>query len=147
MRLEESIVIDCPPRALYNMIKDVERHADLLPGYTESRIIEQKKDSCIVQREAVMAGKKRRWRSEVWFEDGQRIHFRQVEGPLHGMHVMWVLEPRPDGTRMSIIHEVHVVPRWKGWWFERWVAKPAIETTARNVLSAIKISAEKRGLS
>ncbi len=147
MRLEDSIVIQRSSRQIYDLIKDVERHAQLLPGYIESRIVERKNGSYIVQREALMAGRVRRWKSEIWMEDGKCMHFRQVEGPLAGMHVRWVLEPHEEATRMSIIHDVRMKPRWKGWWFERWVAKPAIERTAREVLNAIKNVAEKETFS
>jgi ribosome-associated toxin RatA of RatAB toxin-antitoxin module len=147
MRLEDSVLVRCPTGRLYDMVKDVERHADLLPGYLESRILERKEGSCLVQREAIVDGHKRRWKSEVWFEGNRRIHFRQVEGPLAGMHVQWVLEPQNEVTRMSIIHDLRVKPRWKGWWFERWIARPAIERTARSVLEAIKTVAEKKALS
>jgi ribosome-associated toxin RatA of RatAB toxin-antitoxin module len=147
MRLEDSIVIDCPPDQLYTLVKDVERHVELLPGYRESRIVERKEESCIVQREAVMAGILRRWKSEVWLDEGKGLRFRQVEGPLKDMRVQWLLEPEDQGTRMSIIHDIHAKPRWKGWWFERWVAKPAIEKTARNVLTAIKKAAEAKNAS
>jgi ribosome-associated toxin RatA of RatAB toxin-antitoxin module len=147
MRLEDSLLIDCSPPDLFAMTRDVERHAEWLPDYKESRVIKKEGPSCFVQRAAIMHGKLRRWISEVWFDEGRCIHFRQVEGPLAGMHVQWVHEPALRGTRLRIIHDVHVTPRWKGWWFERWVAKPAIEKTARKVLHAIKSAAEKRARS
>ena len=59
------------------------------------------------------------------------------------MHIEWILSPEKDDTRMSIVHDLHVKPRWKGWWLERLIAKPTIEQTARNVLAAIKFAAEK----
>ena len=147
MRLEDSILIHCSSHDLYDLIKDVERHVELLPGYTKSQIVERKNDSCIVQREAIMAGQIRRWKSEVWMDEGKGMRFRQVEGPLAGMNVQWILEPQDEDTRMSIIHDVRVKPRWKGWWIERWIAKPAIKRTARHVLDAIKVEAEKLSVS
>ena len=144
MRLKDSILINCPQEPLYRLLSDVERHTEILPGYLESRIVERKDDSCIVQREAIIHGKRRRWKSEVWFEEGKAIHFRQSEGLLKGMRVDWFLENNSRVSRLRIIHEVTVRPRWRGWWIERWVAKPAIEQTARLVLEAIKHVAEKR---
>jgi ribosome-associated toxin RatA of RatAB toxin-antitoxin module len=147
MRLEDGILIDRPASELYQLLSDVEGHAKLLPGYKESRIVEQLDGRCIVQRDAIINGHRRRWKSEVWFEQGKAIHFRQVEGPLRGMHVLWSLESAGPKTCMRIIHDVRVQPRWKGWWLEQFVAKPAIEKTARAVLEAIKTTAEQRNLS
>jgi ribosome-associated toxin RatA of RatAB toxin-antitoxin module len=144
MKLTDSILIDCPQPSLYQMLSDIERHAEILPGYLESRVVERKADSCVVQREAIIHGKRHRWKSEVWFEEGKAIHFRQSEGLLKGMRVDWCLDHNAKVSRLKIIHDVTLQPRWRGWWIERWVAKPAIEHTARHVLEAIKVIAEKQ---
>ncbi|OGR88944.1 MAG: hypothetical protein A2992_06890 [Elusimicrobia bacterium RIFCSPLOWO2_01_FULL_59_12] len=140
----DSILINCSQDSLYRFLSDVERHPEVLPGYLESRIVEQKDGFCVVQREAIIRGKRRRWKSEVWFEEGKAIHFRQAEGLLKGMRVDWCLEHDSKMSRLKIIHELNLKPRWRGWWIERWVAKSAIEQTARLVLEAIKNVAEKR---
>lgn len=143
MHLEDSILIDCSPKGLYSLISDVERHRDLLPGYLESRIVERKQETFILQREAVIHGRRRRWKSEVYMEEDRCIYFRQLEGPLEGMRVRWHLEPRGQGTKLRIVHDVQVKTWWKKWWLEQVVAKPAINSTARIVLEAIKRAAEK----
>jgi len=144
MHLEDSILIDCTPQGLYTLISDVERHKDLLPGYKESRIVERKDEVVVLQREAMIHGRLRRWKSEVSLEENRGIHFRQLEGPFEGMRVRWDLEAKDRGTELRIIHDVEVKPWWKKWWVERVVAKPAIEATARIVLVAIKQAAEAR---
>lgn len=144
MRLEDTIEIDCPSAPLYQLISDVERHADLLPGYRESRIVERKTETLVLQREALIQGRLRRWKSEVYMEEGRAIHFRQLEGPLEGMRVHWDLIPLGETTQLRIVHDVRVKSWWKKWWIERWVAKPAIEKTARLVLEAVKRAAEAR---
>lgn len=145
MRLEESIEIERPSHEIYAMVHDVEAHVQLLPGYRESRIVERKADSVIVQREADMEGVRRRWKSEIWFDEGKSLRFQQVEGPLKGMQVLWLLEPQSESsTRLSIIHDVRSEPRWNRWWTERWVYKPAIEKTAHKVLAALKFAAETK---
>jgi len=144
MHLEDSILIDCPPPALFALISDVEGHKDLLPGYLESRIIDRHEDVVVLQRQAVIHGRMRRWTSEVSVEENHAIHFRQLEGPLEGMLVRWDLEPKDGQTELRIIHDVSVKPWWKKWWMERMVAKPAIEKTARAVLDALKLAAEAR---
>ena len=144
MHLQDCIFIDCPPPGLFALISDVERHKDLLPGYLVSRIVERKDQIFILQREAMISGRRRRWTSEVSMEEDRRIYFRQLEGPLKGMQVQWNLKPQGTGTELQIVHDVRVKPWWKKWWMERVVAKPAIERTARLVLEAIKRAAEAR---
>jgi ribosome-associated toxin RatA of RatAB toxin-antitoxin module len=144
MRLEDSIVIDCPKERLYAMASDVEHHAQWLPGYLESRVVEQRGGGCVLQREAIIIGQRRRWKSLVEFDPGQSIYFTQLEGPLQGMRVTWMFDGNSQNTIMRIVHDVHVRPWWKKWWMERWVARPAIEQTARGVLEAFKCVAETR---
>jgi ribosome-associated toxin RatA of RatAB toxin-antitoxin module len=144
MRLEDNILIDCSLPGLYELISDVEHHKDLLPGYRESRIVDRHDDVIVLQREAIIHGRLRRWKSEVSMEEDHGLQFRQLEGPLEGMRVFWDLEPKGPRTELRIIHEVDVTPWWKKWWIERFIAKPAIEKTARIVLEAIKQAAEAR---
>jgi len=144
MHLEDSVLIDCPPRALYALISDVERHKDLLPGYQESRIVDRAEDVLVLQRRAMIHGRMRCWKSEVSMEENRSIHFRQLEGPLRGMQVRWDLEPEGQQTKLRIIHDVSVKPWWKKWWMEQVIARPAIEKTARMVLEALKLAAEAR---
>jgi len=144
MHLEDAIQIDCPVKDLYNVISDVEGHAALLPGYVESRIVDRQDDHVVLQREAIIHGKRRRWKSEVRFELNQALHFRQLEGPFEGMQVLWGIKPRGSSTELRIIHDVSIKPWWKKWWVELVIAKPAIERTARLVLESIKLAAEAR---
>jgi len=144
IRLQDSILIQRPAAEVYSLISDLEGHQNLLPGYIESRIIEQIRGGCVLQRKAVIHGKLRNWKSLVHFEPDRALHFEQLEGPLKGMQVHWKLNPVREQTWLEIIHSVHVRPWWKRWWMERVVAKPAIEQTARLVLKAIQQAAEQK---
>lgn len=145
MHLEDKILINCPSGRLYQLVSDVEGHSRLLPGYIESRIVSENKAPCIVQREAIINGQRRRWKSEVSFQPERSLAFQQIEGPLAGMQVLWELVPEGEMTWLKIIHDVNVRSWWKKWWMERWVAKPSIEKTARAVLEALKTSCESAG--
>ncbi len=144
LQLKDSIEVHCSVDHLYGVISDVERHASLLPGYIESRIVERRSEGAVVQREAMIHGRRRRWLSLVHWEPNVGLHFEQLEGPLQGMRIQWLIAPATQGASLCIRHDVHVRPWWKRWWMERWVAKPAIEKTARLVLKAIKSVAEKK---
>lgn len=143
MHLEDQVLIDRPVKFLYALVSDLERHVSLLPGYSESRILSWEGDTCLLRREAIIAGHKRRWTSKVSFRPDRAIYFVQQEGPLRGMKVAWELIPEGQTTWLRITHDINVRPWWKKWWMERVVAKPAIETTARFVLAAIKYTAEE----
>ena len=144
MLLENAILIDCPAAPLYQLISDVEHHTELLPGYLESHIVERKTDTFVLQRKAIIHGRLRNWKSEVYMEEGRAVHYRQLEGPLVGMRVHWDLEPRGQATQLRIVHDIRVKPWWKKWWMEHVVAKTAIEKTVRLVLEATKQAAEAR---
>lgn len=142
MTLQDEILVECPAENLYELIQDVPAHSSLLPGYRESTVISRSGNHGVVRRQAVIHGKLRGWTSEVRWEPGRALHFVQREGPLKGMHVEWLIIPCANGSVLKITHEVNVTSWWKKWWMERWVARPAIEKTARIVLEAIKTTAE-----
>src|SRR4051812_7440508 len=100
MRLEDGILIEKPARHIYQLISDVEGHVKILPGYQESRIVSAG-PPCILLRQAIINGRQRRWKSEVHFDNGKAVRFKQIEGPLAGMRVTWELSPKGNGTWLA----------------------------------------------
>jgi len=80
-RLRHAVRIDRPLEDVYALARQVERYPAFLPGYTESRIIEERDGRYLLARAALIDGQTVRWKSWVWFTENESIDFEQSEGP------------------------------------------------------------------
>lgn len=111
MRFEETIVIATPPEAVYKRASDLEGYSDLAEEYKQSRVLSRDGNSAVVERKARIAGLPMAWRSKATLVPPKRIEFEQISGPLRGMNTVWQISPEPEGTRLSIIHELAPGPK------------------------------------
>ena len=150
MDSEIAIDIDAPPGLVFDLAKDVERWAVLLPHYARSTAIERRSDGSLVvdfvARRALVPvlglGLPVAWRSRTWNEPAtRRLRFVHVAGATRGMDVTWHIEPRTDDgstTRVVIEHEFR--PRLPG--FAAFVDRFFTRPIAGRTLATFKALAE-----
>jgi ribosome-associated toxin RatA of RatAB toxin-antitoxin module len=145
-RLEHSILINRPLTDVFALARQVETYPDFLPGYIESRIVERRGETLLLQRAAIVRGKHYRWQSFVQFEENRAITFEQAEGPLRGMKVVWAFEAEDaEKTRVTITHEFQLTqPLGLGRLLERFYFAPRISEIASQVVKALKRTCEVR---
>jgi ribosome-associated toxin RatA of RatAB toxin-antitoxin module len=143
-KLNHAIDIDRALAEVYNRAKDVERYPEFLPGYLESRIIENVNGELLVERKALVHGQVKQWRSRVRFNGKDEIQFEHAAGPLKGMRVVWSFcALAPTKTRLQIVHHVRVPRRWPvGWFLEKTYYGPAINKIAHGVVRDFKEACE-----
>jgi ribosome-associated toxin RatA of RatAB toxin-antitoxin module len=149
---EISIDIDAPPAAVFAIVHDVTRWADLLPHYVRSELVEGHEDGSVtadfVARRALVPvlglGLPVTWRSRVWADAAvPSLRFRHVAGATKGMDVAWRIEPRAtadgsDGCRVTIEHAFR--PRIPG--FARFVDRWFTRSIAGRTLATVRAIAE-----
>jgi aromatase len=150
---EIGIDIDAPPAAVFAIVHDVTRWADLLPHYVRSRLVERHDDGSVtadfVARRVLVPvlglGLPVTWRSRVWADGAvPSLRFRHVAGATKGMDVVWRIEPRAsaghgsDGCRVTIEHEFR--PRIPG--FARFVDRWFTRSIAGRTLATVRTIAE-----
>ena len=146
--LKHTAVIDCPLHQAYALAEQVERYPEFLPGYSESRFIEQHPDGRrLLARKATVRGVSHAWRSWVRFEKDQWIDFEHAAGPLQGMKVRWLFTSlAPQKTRLTIRHDVRVARRGiTGWFLEKFFFAPRVSGIAGEVIEAFKKACENGG--
>ena len=109
MHTENHIVIRAEPRVIYDYAAAVERWPDLLPHYRWVTVLREDGNRRLVEMAARRDGIPVRWQAEqVLYPDEPRIAFRHVRGVTTGMEVEWRFRPGPDGTEVSILHDLRL---------------------------------------
>ncbi|HVO32509.1 MAG TPA: SRPBCC family protein [Elusimicrobiota bacterium] len=143
--LEHSIEINQAVARAFALARQVERYPEFMKDYLESRIIERGPDGDVVERAALVKGRRYVWKSRVRFQENRGVHFEHLEGPLHGMQVHWDFLPlAPNRTRLSITHRFRIAHALApvGWALERWYYKPHINDIANRVVVSFKQACE-----
>jgi ribosome-associated toxin RatA of RatAB toxin-antitoxin module len=146
-KLKHAVDIDRSLADVYHLAQQVERYPEFLPGYMESRILENIDGELLVERKAMVHGKVTQWRSLVRFNGHDEIQFTHAAGPLKGMRVVWSFSPVSSmKTRLQIVHHVRVPRRWPvGWILEKTYYGPAINKIAHGVVRDFKQACETAG--
>lgn len=149
MHSEIGIDIDAAPALVFDLARDVERWADLLPHYSRSRVADRHDDGSVtgvfVARRPLVPvlglGLPVTWRSRAWNDrETRRLRFLHVAGATKGMDVTWRIEPRADGTGCRVTIEHDFRPRIPGFarFVDRWFTRPI----AGRTLASFKAMAE-----
>ncbi len=104
-------------RAVFNVVRDVERWPNRLVHYRWVKFLERDgKGGGIVEmgadRPFGFLAWPTFWRSLMEVDESRpAVRFRHIGGVTTGMEVEWAFEPAADGTHVTLIHEWNG-PRW-----------------------------------
>ncbi|MDQ6825546.1 MAG: SRPBCC family protein [Candidatus Eremiobacteraeota bacterium] len=112
MTAEQSIEVRAPAQRVYALAQDIARWPDYLPHYRYVSIL---RDSGS-ERVAVMAARRDwipvRWTAlERLLPEVPRIEFTHLSGWTKGLEVAWLFASTPDGTRVTITHDLRTLQR------------------------------------
>lgn len=145
MRAEQSIEVRAPAARVYALAQDVARWPERLPHY---RFVTVLQDSGS-ERVAVMAARRDwipvRWTAlERLLPDVPRIEFTHLSGWTAGMEVAWIFDAIPNGTRVTIAHDLSTLrlPCMQPKIIRDFVANFFIQPIASRTLARMKLLAE-----
>jgi ribosome-associated toxin RatA of RatAB toxin-antitoxin module len=139
MITKDVIVIDEDLNKVYSIASDIDKQHEFIPGYKPSKIIGRTEEGAlIVERTAEIDGKEMKWQSSAEFIENKAINFKQLEGKLKGMDIIWEFESVDEGTKITIEHDFKLNIPVIGWLAERYIAKPKIDKITRGVLEGLK---------
>ncbi|TAM76123.1 hypothetical protein EPN44_06745 [bacterium] len=137
MHTETDIEIAAQIRTIYDAVADVERWPSFLPHY---RYVRRNGDGSFA-----MAARRGwipvRWVARVEADSREpALRFRHVGGWTRGMNVWWRFEPSPQGTRVTIIHDLdfRVLPVAREWFARRVIGEYFVDAIARRTLACVK---------
>jgi ribosome-associated toxin RatA of RatAB toxin-antitoxin module len=149
MHSDIGIEIAAPARLVFDLARDVERWATILPHYARSRALDRDTwgrplVEFIARRPFVPVlglGLPVAWRSRTWSEpETLRLRFEHVAGATRGMRVSWRIEEHRGGRGCHVTIEHDFSPRVPG--FARFVDRFFTRPIAGRTLATFKTLAE-----
>jgi len=80
-------------KQMFDLIADVERYPDFLPGWLDSRIIERDADTAIVEQEIGSGLFRTRFSTRVVFTPPGGIDIASTDSPFRRLTIRWRFEP------------------------------------------------------
>jgi ribosome-associated toxin RatA of RatAB toxin-antitoxin module len=145
MHAERSVDIKAPAAAIYALAQDVARWPQILPHYRWVKVLREGDGERVVEMAARRDWFPVRWTALQTLDPATpRIDFTHLSGWTKGMAVAWLFEPRGDGTRVTIVHDLDYARRpLMGEWFgRRIVGDYFIQSIAGRTLARMKELAE-----
>ena len=103
MEYVDSEVFDYPPQQVFDVISDIEKYPEFLPGWISARVIDKQQNSLTVEQEVGIAFLNWQFTSEALFEPPFHIHIVSHKGTFLHLDIDWSLYPVQDGkTRVSL---------------------------------------------
>ena len=129
-RIEKTGVIDAPLEKVYQVVADVIRYPEFLPGVQEVT-----QDGDLFEMTVSLGPIEVTWTSRAVFEPYESIETRLVEGPFRHMDVRWEFIPHGDQTQVRYTTDFELYLRLPG--IGRIVAK-AIEVNTESTMQAFR---------
>ncbi len=97
-----TLPFDC--RQLFELVADIERYPDFLPGWLSARILAREGGQLRVEQ-VLQAGPARlRFRSRAQLQPCSRIHIETLDGPLRGSRIEWRFTALDGGRCQLQLH-------------------------------------------
>lgn len=102
-RFEYERLLPYPCPAVFDLVADVERYPEFLPGCRDARILRREGDLLVVEQELGLRGWSWRFRTHARLERPHRITIRTREAPFDHLHQVWRFgEEAAERTRLSL---------------------------------------------
>ncbi len=139
-RVEESIEINATPERVFELISDLDRYSDFIPGVTEVKKLDETKS----QWKAEAFGIPLTWASEfVTWNDNEEISWKSYDGV--GNDGAWKLDKTEDGCKLTFIME-YEMPKSLGFFgsfLDQGIMVGELEKRVSQGLTKIKALAEE----
>ena len=87
---------------LYELVADVERYPEFVPGWRNARVLERAGNKAWVEQTLGLAGFQMRFTSRAFFDPPGRLRIRAEDGPFRRLAIDWRFEPVEGGCRVEL---------------------------------------------
>ncbi|MBC5829094.1 MAG: aromatase/cyclase [Candidatus Eremiobacteraeota bacterium] len=142
--VETTIVIDAPPRAVYEIAKEQERFPQFMPDVESVTVLERLPDRVITRWKTLVEEAPIEWTEEDRFDDERtRIDYKLLEGDLDKFEGSWTFAERDGAThvRLGVDYDfgVPTLAELIGPTLQR-----KVQENSEMMLAALKAEAEKQ---
>ena len=89
-----------PRPAIFDLVADIERYPEFVPGWKEARILWEKENRRAVEQAIGVHAFVLRFRTEAVLDRPHQIDIEGGGGPLRRLHQIWRFEEREPGTTL-----------------------------------------------
>jgi coenzyme Q-binding protein COQ10 len=87
---------------LYELVANVERYPEFIPGWRKARVLERTGNEARVEQTLGLAGFQMRFTSRAFFDPPRRLQIRAEDGPFRRLAIDWRFEPSEGGCRVEL---------------------------------------------
>ncbi|GAB4298443.1 MAG: type II toxin-antitoxin system RatA family toxin [Thiohalomonadaceae bacterium] len=95
---------------LFDLVLDIERYPEFVPGYSRARILRREVDALEVEQHAGFGPATFRFRSRAEFVIPERIAIRALDGPFRRLDVNWHFLPQDGGCLVTAETHYELAP-------------------------------------
>jgi len=104
MEYTDSSIFNYSPRQVFDVIADIERYPEFLPGWIKVDVISKHANGMEVEQELGFTFLNWRFTSRAEFEPPYHIHIISTKGPFLKLDIDWTFSPLENNkTRVSIV--------------------------------------------
>ena len=104
MEYNDTAVFDYSPQQVFDVIVDIEKYPEFLPGWISARVLDKQQNKLTVEQELGISLLNWRFTSEAIFEPPFHIHITSHKGPFLHLDIDWSFRPIEDTkTRVSLV--------------------------------------------
>jgi ribosome-associated toxin RatA of RatAB toxin-antitoxin module len=136
--MTRSALVTRPPALLYQLVEEVERYPEFVPGCTSAQVLERA-DGQMLARLAVRRGPLRtEFTTRNQLDPGRGVHMQLVEGPFRVLEGQWSFTPiASNGCRIQLSLRFQFSNALKSALFD-----PLFEETAASLVRAFVARAQ-----
>ena len=98
---ERTRVLPYSPDQMFDLVADVERYPEFVPGYQEVRIREHGENRLVVDQRVRFGPKPAQFSSVASLERPTRIFIRSTDSPFADLEVDWHFHAQEEGCRVD----------------------------------------------
>ncbi|MCF7354231.1 SRPBCC family protein [Vibrio sp. CK2-1] len=95
-QVNRSALVSFSAQQMYDLVNDVEKYPEFLPGCSGSKLIEYTDTALVASVDVSKAGIKKTFTTSNTMEPGRRINLELVDGPFKSLTGFWVFTPLDD---------------------------------------------------
>jgi ribosome-associated toxin RatA of RatAB toxin-antitoxin module len=130
--MTRSALVARPPELIYQLVEDVERYPQYVPGCTDAKILERSPGEMLAHLAVRRGPLRTEFTTRNRLEPGRSIHMDLVDGPFEMLEGNWTFTPvASNGCRIDLRMRFQFSNRLKSALFE-----PLFEETAASLVRA-----------
>lgn len=96
MHYSDSTQLPYPCRQVFDLVADIERYPEFLPGWKQARILDRNDNRLLVEQQLQTGPAVFLFHSTALLEPCSGIHITANDGPFHDLHIDWCFTPDTD---------------------------------------------------